>query len=191
MKLTTIAIATLAAAAYAQTGSQPASSYTEIKAYLNLTDTQITGIQAVQKQLDTATSNLQQQIQTKETDLQTKLTAGASDAATVGRLLIDITALRKQIDTQSSPFRDQAKNLLTADQKTKLKTLEDASKLEPQIRQATQLLLLAPVTATTQGIPGVGGSGGRGPGGRGFGGPADLGIPGALPMGFAGPGGGF
>jgi hypothetical protein len=183
MKRTLILTAALAAAAFAQPAAAPAASYTEVKAYLNLSDSQIAGLQAVQKQLQTAVANLQQQIATKQTDLQSRLTAGSTDAAAVGRLLLDITALGKQFDTIAGGFRDQAKNLLTADQKTKLKALEDASKLQPAIRQATGLLLIAPL-ANAPGSPvgaGPGGPGQGGPGGRGFGGPGGPGTMGMRP----------
>jgi hypothetical protein len=169
MKRTLMLAAALAAAAFAQPGAPAAPSFTEVKTYLSLTDSQITALQAVQRQLQTSIATLQQQIETKQADLQNRLSAGATDAAGAGRLLLDIQALRKQVDTAAGSFRDQAKNLLTADQKTKLKALEDASRLQPAIRQATGLLLLAPASPE----PRMGGFGGRGFGGPG--GPATMG----------------
>jgi Spy/CpxP family protein refolding chaperone len=179
MKRTLIASAVFAAVALAQPpmgpGQGPGQGFgpaqtatpniTDIKAYLTLTDTQITGIQAVQKQLQTAVQNLQTQIQTKQTALDTAMAGANPDALTVGKLLVDIANLHKQVQTQAGTFRDQAINLLTAAQKTKLTALNEAAKLQPAIHQAIGLLLLAP-PVNPYGTPGIGG----GPrGGRGFG----------------------
>jgi Spy/CpxP family protein refolding chaperone len=183
MQRTLMVVLVSAAAAFAQTAPTPPAP-AELKTYLNLTDSQITGLRAVQTQLQNAVNSLRTQVQTKQTDLDAKLAAGTTDAAALGRLLLEIQALRKQLDTQSSSFRAQAQNLLTAEQKTKLKALDDAAKLQPAIGQAIGLLLLAPPTSSTvPGGPGPGGFGGRS-GPRGMGGP---GGPGFGPMGFGPP----
>ena len=179
----TLAILT-AAAALAQTGTgqQPAAGTAEVKTYLGLSDSQITSLQAIQKQAQAAIQNLQTQAQQKQTELNALLTKGTTDAAAVGKLLIDITTLHKQVETALSPYRDQAKAVLTTtDQKNKLKTLDDASKLQTEIREAVGLLLIAPPAAANAGFGGAGGPGGprgqRGPGGPG---PMRFGPPPAL-----------
>ena len=52
------------------------------------------------------------------------------------------------------PFLDQARNVLTTDQKTKLKTLEDASKLQDAACEAIFLNLIAPPANTATGPQG-------------------------------------
>ncbi len=172
MKLTLIMATTLAAAAFAQPpgpGGPPAQPpNTEIKAYLGLTDAQVTGLQSVRTQLNSALSANRQQIQSKQTDLENLLAKGTTDAAAVGKLVLDISNLRKQVDATTASFRDQARNLLTADQKKKLAALEDAAKLQPDIQEAAGLLLVAPPA------PPAGKQGLFGPGG--FGGPRDFGA---------------
>jgi len=176
MKATLILTAVFAAAALAQPpagmgqGQTQTPNINDIKTYLALTDTQVTGIQAVQKQLQTAVQDLQTQIRTKQTALDTALAGTSPDANAVGKLLVDITNLRKQVQTQAGTFGDQAINLLTTAQKTKLTALSDAAKLQPAIQQAIGLLLLAP-PANANGVSGIGGPGFP-RGGRGFGGAA-------------------
>src|SRR6266540_287353 len=103
MKVILTAALLLAASALASAqppGAQqpPAPSITEAKAYLGLTDAQVTALQTIQKQAQAATQSLHTQIQTKQTDLDALLAKGTTDANAVGKLLLDIQTLRKQID---------------------------------------------------------------------------------------------
>lgn len=174
---TILAAAALAAAVMAQApppGPQPPQPpVTELKAYLSLTDTQVQGLLAVQTQKHAAVQQIVQEIQTKEKSLREKLTAGSTDALALGTLLVEIQNLRKRVQAADTQFRDQALAVLTADQKTKLKALEDASKLHAQIQQAAMLDLLTlpqPPAGAGPGGPGVpGGPGPRGPMGEGGG----------------------
>lgn len=127
------------AAAFAQ---PPAP--TELKAYLNLTDTQITSITTANRAAIDANRALVGQLHTKRQALETSLADGASDAPAIGRAMLEIQSLRKQLDAAMSNVHDQAVSFLTADQKTKLKALDDAAKLRPAIGQAHELHLLAP-----------------------------------------------
>jgi len=130
----------------------------ELKAYLNLTDSQIQSIQQVQQQALSSQQTVFTQIRDKHQALRDLLEKGTSDAAAVGKLILDIRALQKQIEQAMTASRSQAVSFLTADQKTKLAALEQAAKLRPAIEQATRLgLLEAPAPG-----PGV-------PGGLGFG----------------------
>ncbi len=142
---------------------------TEIKAYLNLSDTQVTSIASAMRASADANRTIAEQLKTKQQTLQTALTNGSTDAPAIGRAMLEIQALRKQLETNHAKAREQALSFLSADQKTKLKALEDAEKLRDEIRQAHALQLLAPPA-------GVQGPGGQGPG-------AAPGRPG--PRGFA------
>jgi len=175
----TLALFTVGAALAQMGGGPPTPGTTEIKTYLGLSDSQVPSLQAIQKQAQTAVQNLQTQIRQKQSDLDSQLSKGTTDAAAVGKLLIDITSLRKQVDSTLAPYRAQAQAVLTTtDQKNKLKTLDDASKLQTEIREAVGLLLITPANP--------GGFGFGGPGG--FGGPAGFGgRPGPGPRGFRPP----
>lgn len=123
----------------------------EIKTYLGLTDAQVQNMQQVRQ---TANQNLRttfDQIHTTQTSLRDLLDKGTTDAAAVGKLVLQIETLRKQVEQSQSSVRTQVVAQLTAAQATKLKTLEDAEKLEPAIHGAIALGLLAPPS----GSPGV------------------------------------
>ena len=179
MKTMMMIAALTAAAAVAQPGpgngfgggtsTQATPSVTELKTYLGLSDAQVTGLQAVLKQAQAAIQNIQTQIQQKQSDLDALLAKGSTDAAALGKLLVDIGVLRKQLDTVLMPFRDQAKAVITsADQKAKLKTLDDASKLQSEIHEAVGLLLITPPTPAAGTGGGIGARGLGGPGMMGF-----------------------
>ena len=176
MKIRMLLPALVAAAAFSQA---PRPAFTELKANLGLQDAQITQIQQLQRQSIDGLASVQSQVRDKESALSDLLAKGTTDAAAVGKLVLEIHGLRSQLSKARDTARQAALALLFADQKTKLKTLEDAAKLEPAIQQATALWLLSEPVAPAPGIGGPGGLGG--PGGRGFG-PGRMGMPGMRPM---------
>jgi hypothetical protein len=166
MKIPIVALSFFVAAGWAQ---PPAPSVTELKTYLSLTDAQVTSLQTIQQNLHTSTDTTMQQIQTKQQTLNTQLAAGGSTAAALGQLLLDIQTLRNSITQAETTSQSQSLNVLTADQKTKLKVLTDASALRLQIDEATMLGLILPPADSQGGAPGM-----RGPAGRG--GPQSMGM---------------
>ncbi len=164
------------AAAFAQPPSG-APAFTEIKAYLNLSDTQVTSITTANRTAMEANRTAAAQMRTKHEALQAALNSGSTDAAAIGRAMLDIQALRKQLEANHAKVREQALSFLTADQKTKLKVLEEAEKLREEIREAHALQLLAPpanAAGMGAGRRGAGGPGGPGGPGRFGGGPAGF-----------------
>ena len=154
MKLNTLlSIAPLAALlvfAQGPGGGPGPQSFTDVKAYLNLTDAQIQQIQAARQQSFDSAKTLQSQIQTKDQALRDLLDKGSTDSAAIGKAMLEINALRKQVKAVMDATQVRAVSFLSADQKTKLKALEDAAKLQPAIGQAAGLGLLQP----PQGAPG-------------------------------------
>lgn len=144
-------------------GPGAGQSFTEIKAYLNLSDTQITSINNAVRAAADANQALRNTIREKHIALQTLLNNGSTDANAIGKAMIEIRDLQKQITAAQAKIQEQALSFLTADQKTKLKALEDAEKLRPAIGQAHALHLLAPPANAGPGPM-------NGPGPRGFGG---------------------
>ena len=130
-----------------------------LKSYLNLQDAQIQALQQLRQQEIQATQALFAELASKQQSLREQLDRGSTDAAALGKLLLDIEALRKRLVQSHETFRTQALGVLTAEQKTKLAALEEARKLQPAIRQAEALGLLA---APDPGVL-------PGPGMRGFG----------------------
>ncbi|MCX6623049.1 MAG: Spy/CpxP family protein refolding chaperone, partial [Acidobacteria bacterium] len=135
----------------------------ELKAYLNLTDGQIQQLQDLRKQAQDSLQSVETQLQTKEQALKDTLDKGTADAAAVGKIVLEIHALRTQLQKAMDTAHQSALNLLTADQKTKLKTLEDAAKLGDEIEQAGGLGLMTAPGGGPGRPGGPGGPGGFGP----------------------------
>ncbi len=133
--------------------AQPqAPDVSDLKTFLGLTDTQVTQLRELRQQERQALRSVVQQVAEKHRALREALQAGSTDATALGRLLVDIQNLRRQIQTTDESFRSQALALLRADQKAKLAQLEAAAKLAPAIRQATALNLLAPPAGAGLGL---------------------------------------
>lgn len=144
---------TLIAAAAAQPpggfgGGAAMPDFTGIKTYMNLTDAQLASIRQAGDSARTANQTARQQIAQKQTALNTVIANGSTDAAAIGRAMLEIAALRKTLDANMTKAREQALSFLSADQKTKLKALEDAEKLREEIGQAHALQLLAAPAGT-------------------------------------------
>ncbi len=168
MRLKAILLALVAAVAFAQgpmgpggpggpgtpSGQTPQMKFDELKAYLGLQDAQITQIQQIQKQAMESARTVMTQIRDKEQGLRDLLTKGTTDAAAVGKLVLEIDTLRKQIRKSRDTAHDAAVAVLFADQKTKLTALESAAKLAPAIAQAHALALLTPPAAGQGGFGG-------------------------------------
>ncbi len=122
----------------------PTPGFADLKAYLNLTDSQIQSIQQAQQKAMESQRAVVEQIQSKQQALHDLLDKGASDAATVGKLMLEIQAFQKQLEQARTATRSQLLGFLTADQKTKLAALEQAAKLWPLIHQGAMLGLLEP-----------------------------------------------
>ena len=171
----TAVLALTAGCALAQPGSAPQGeprTPAELKAYLGLTDSQVTSLVQLRQTEMQQLQPLHQQVAAKHQAVAEALQKGGATAQQLGQLLLDADALVKQIQQKEAAFRDQAVALLNADQKKKLTALDEARKLQPAIGQAVGLNLLAP----PEGV--------RGPG---PGGPGPMGGPGMGPAGM-GPG---
>ena len=125
-------------------GGPRAASADQVKAYLALTDAQVTQLQQIQQDEFTANRSIRQQIGEKEDALKTALAGTSPTATELGNLLVDIKNLRAQISQNRDKYRTQALALLNDAQKPKLAALQAAAALQPTIRQATMLNLIAP-----------------------------------------------
>jgi Spy/CpxP family protein refolding chaperone len=113
-----------------------------VKDYLGLSDDQMTQLANLRTAERQANQTLFEQLRARQTSLRGLLDSGSTDAAAIGKLQIEIETLRKQLDQNRSRFDEQAKAVLTATQQAKLKTLEDATALQPAIAGAGALGLL-------------------------------------------------
>jgi len=121
----------------------PVPVYKELKDFLALSDQQMQRLVEIQRTRLDAARAVYEQIGQKQMALNGLLRQNTTDALAVGRLMLDIEALRKQIPTSAEPYRSSALGVLNNDQKTKLAMLESALKLQGAAFQAVGLNLLA------------------------------------------------
>ncbi|MBE7544384.1 MAG: periplasmic heavy metal sensor [Bryobacteraceae bacterium] len=140
--------------------------------YLGLSEAQVTQLTDLRKSLPDVVKPIAEQIRTKNQALREEMQKTNPNPATVGQLMVDMKALREQIRAEHVKINDQAKALLTEDQKSKLAALEAAAKLLPAFRQAIGLGLLDAPAGAGDG-PGMGLMGGRGTRGPGMMAPGD------------------
>ena len=114
----------------------------DLKAFLNLADSQIQGLVQLQQQKGQTLQPLVQQATQAQQKLQQILAAPNPDPAVVGQLVIAMTALGQQFQQIAGSFQQQAANSLQPDQKTKLPPLQLALELHPAALQAVSLGLL-------------------------------------------------
>ncbi len=138
-----------------------------IKSYLNLQDSQLQALQQLRQQQMQSIESALKELAAKQQSLREQLDRGSTDAAALGKLLLETEALRKRIRQTHESFRAQAVNLLTPEQRTKLTALEEALKLGPAAQTAAALgLLTPPEPAPGEPAPGLFGFGrGVGPAG--------------------------
>jgi hypothetical protein len=67
---------------------------------------------------------------------------GSTDALTVGRLLVEINGLQRQLPGSGAPYRTRAVAVLSDAQKQKLATLDDVLQLSRAAGEATALNLI-------------------------------------------------
>jgi len=121
-----------------------APRYDELRTYLGLTDTQVSQLQTIQSNFQTEVRDLRQGQADKQKALRDALNAGTTDAAAVGRLLLDIDSGRKQISAKRDVMETQAAGVMNTDQQTKLKALTETADLRSVLRQAIAAGLVEP-----------------------------------------------
>jgi hypothetical protein len=157
MKLLSLLIPTFTAAVAL---AQPPVN--ELKTFLNLTDAQVASIQDANRSAMQATRDLADKLRTNRQNLRSLSSQANPDSAAVGRLVLEGQTYAKQIAEGRAKARQTVLTLLSAEQKTKLKTLEEAMQLQGEIRAAQRLNLIASAPDGPGGPGGPGGSGMRG-----------------------------
>ena len=146
-----------------------------LKAYLNLTDTQIEQMrkarEEARKQAFEQAKAIQPQIREKRAALRDLLAKDTADATTVGKAMLEIQALHKQMRQAHEAVRESLLKVLTPEQQAKFKSLQDSAQQSAAAHEAARLGLV-PGGEGRMGFGGRMGPGHRfgGPGGE-FGGP--------------------
>jgi len=161
-----MAIAALAIAGSIMVQAQPRgggpghpADLTAIKAYLNLTDAQVTALHELNKSQREASQSVMSDLRTKHQALNTAMRSGTTDVSALAQA---VQAGEQKMQSIRQQYQSQAVSTLTAEQQAKLKVLSDAAALMPNVHEASMLNLITPPA-------GAGGPGAmafrRGPGG--------------------------
>ena len=114
-----------------------------LKAYLGLTDLQLMQMANAGEQAHKAAQvkdkALEQHLEQKHRDLQELLSKGNADATTVGKALLEVRATEKQMDAVAESARNGVLAILTTEQRTKFKNIEDAALLPEAAREAMRM----------------------------------------------------
>jgi hypothetical protein len=113
-----------------------------LKDFLGLTDAQVTQLIEIRKSLPDVMKPFFEELRAKQTALREEMQKTNPDSAKVGALMVEMKAIREKARAAREKLDDQAKAVLTPDQKTKLAQLEAAQKLLPAIRQGVAFGLL-------------------------------------------------
>ena len=115
----------------------------DLKAVLNLSDSQIQSLVQLQQQKPQTLQPLVQQMQQDQQKLQ-QLLGTNPDPAAVGSLVIEINTISRQVQQVMSNSQQQALNILQPAQKTQVQSLGEVLRLQSAAQQAVALGLLIP-----------------------------------------------
>ena len=115
----------------------------DLKAILNLSDPQVLTLVQLQQQKALALQPLLQQLQQHQQMIEQVLETNP-DPATVGRLVIEMTLITRQVEQAASSFQQQAFSILQPDQRTQVQSLSNVLRLQSAAQQAVALGLLGP-----------------------------------------------
>lgn len=125
---------------------QPQPDFAALKGYLNLSDAQIRRIQQAgekaRKDAADKEQSLRPQIRDKQIALGDLLDKDNADATQVGRAILEIRNLEKQIRQAREAVRSSELSVLTEEQRTKFKAIQDAANLPAATREAQRLGLV-------------------------------------------------
>lgn len=142
---------------------------TELKAYLGLTDAQVTSIRDSNRAGLEAMKPLASQMREKAQALRELNKSDSADATAIGNAVLALKDLRKQMQANRTKIQEQAVALLSPEQKAKLTELQTSTDHRMEKRQAMMLQLLAPPAGGMGGPGGMRGHRGMRPMGRGMG----------------------
>lgn len=136
---------------------QQAAALESLRAYLGLSDAQVLQLQDLSAQRRAAMKATSDKIRTNQATLHEMLSSGApADEAKTGRLVLETSTLRTQLQASRQELAQQTTAILTPDQQQKLAALPSTAQAQrqaspqtmpeawPMLRAASQLGLIAP-----------------------------------------------
>ena len=115
-----------------------------LKQALGLTDAQVQQLRGLRREQAQSFRPAMEQMRGKSQALREAMAAPNPDPAQVGQMMVELKGMREQMRTARGSLNEKALAVLTPDQKTRLKSLEEARKAAPALRQAMALGLVAP-----------------------------------------------
>jgi len=122
--------------------------FSALKSYLNLTDAQIRQMQQARdkaaKEAGEKDAALRPQIEERRRALADLLDKDNPDPTAVGKTMLEIRGLERQLRQAHEAVRDSGISVMTAEQKSKFKAIQDAALLPQATRDAQRLGLVPP-----------------------------------------------
>jgi len=125
-------------------GPNPQPPFQQVKAYLELTDAQVTQIVLNLNDYGRLVAQRQQRMFQVQSEIQEETAKSPLDPAALGIRYAEIEAICRNVRDEGIAAQNRNLAVLTDAQKAKLKVLEDASKLFPIINEAQNAGLLTP-----------------------------------------------
>ena len=111
----------------------------QLKQYLVLTEAQVSSLDQLRQNRTQQEQAIYRQISEKQRQMYALLQQGSNDAVAIGRLMVDVNNLQRQLPLKGDTYRAEVLALLTPPQKAKLPGLTEALKLQSSAWQAIEL----------------------------------------------------
>ena len=115
----------------------------DLKAILNLSDSQIQSLFLLQQQKPQALQSLVQQMKQDQQKLE-QLLGRIPIPLQSGAWSLEMNAISRQVQQVTNNFQQQALNILRPDQRNQVQSLREVLRLQPAAQQAVALGLLSP-----------------------------------------------
>ena len=122
-----------------------------VEEYLALTSGQHQKLKALSTKLQGRAQSSMEELESTQKALRMRLASDDNDAMAAGKALLNLEVAKRRAERTSEEIRKEAVALLTTEQITKLKALDQAVKLHPVARQAMGMFLIAPPDSTLTG----------------------------------------
>ena len=136
-------VLTIACAPFLASAQEPPAPMI-VAGFLGFSDTQAATFGQLLGTLQTSVGPLQQQMMVQQKALDSVLSADQPDPAAVGKLILQIRALQKQVGQAFQSYHDGFLAMLTQDQKDKTQAVIGAAQLLPAVRAFAEVHLIDP-----------------------------------------------
>ena len=125
-------------------GRLPLVAFQQLRAYLGLTDTQVSQLMLNLNDYSRLVGQRQQRMFQVQSEIRDETARSPLDPAALGIRYAEIESICRNVRDEAAATQTRNLTVLNDTQKVKLKALEDAIKLQPVINEAQSAGLLAP-----------------------------------------------